>query len=189
MSLTSYRAAPPRGVVVMRLSGLRFRALGWCGVGGVGSCQYGGPEVWPASDEHRVGWVGCCGARQRSDLGLAGGCGWGLREPGGDLLFRVLRRSTIGAEGFHGRVRDGIGCLAPRCGHQAVAAPLLNTKNAREKPTADGTTEDGGETSPRAVIGRGAAMSPVCGCPGWLSWDRCLACRLLGLSAVARRNL
>jgi hypothetical protein len=30
--------------------------------------------------------------------------------PGGDLLFRVLRRSTIGAEGFHGRVRDGIGC-------------------------------------------------------------------------------
>jgi hypothetical protein len=50
-------------------------------------------------------------------------CGWrGSREPGGDLLFHVLRRSTIGAEGFHGRVRDGIGCLAPRCDHQAVAA-------------------------------------------------------------------
>jgi hypothetical protein len=30
--------------------------------------------------------------------------------PGGDLLSHVLRRSTIGAEGFHGRVRDGIGC-------------------------------------------------------------------------------
>ena len=29
---------------------------------------------------------------------------------GGDLLSHVLRRSTIGAEGFHGRVRDGIGC-------------------------------------------------------------------------------
>ena len=40
-------------------------------------------------------------------------------RPGGDLLSRVLRRSTIGAEGFHGRVRDGIGCLAPRYGHQA----------------------------------------------------------------------
>ena len=39
--------------------------------------------------------------------------------PGGDLLFRTLRCSTIGAEGFHGRVRDGIGCLAPRYGHQA----------------------------------------------------------------------
>ena len=40
-------------------------------------------------------------------------------RPGGDLLFRALRRSTIGAEGFHGRVRDGIGCIAPRYGHQA----------------------------------------------------------------------
>ena len=46
--------------------------------------------------------------------GREGDCG-----PGGDLLFRTLRCSTIGAEGFHGRVRDGIGCLAPRYGHQA----------------------------------------------------------------------
>ena len=43
--------------------------------------------------------------------------------PGGDLLFRRLSGSTIGAEGFHGRVRDGIGCLAPRYGHQAGQAP------------------------------------------------------------------
>src|SRR5579863_5912895 len=69
MSLTSYRAAPPRG-------------------GGGG-----------------------------------GGKGRGLGRPGGDLLFRALRRSTIGAEGFNGRVRDGIGCFAPRHGHQAVPAP------------------------------------------------------------------
>ena len=34
-----------------------------------------------------------------------------LGRPGGDLLSHVLRRSTIGAESFHGRVRDGIGCL------------------------------------------------------------------------------
>ena len=33
-----------------------------------------------------------------------------LPRPGGDLLSHALRRSTIGAEGFHGRVRDGIGC-------------------------------------------------------------------------------
>ena len=33
-----------------------------------------------------------------------------LGRPGGDLLSHALRRSTIGAEGFHGRVRDGIGC-------------------------------------------------------------------------------
>ncbi len=31
--------------------------------------------------------------------------GW----PGGDLLSRALRRSTLGAEGFDGRVRNGIG--------------------------------------------------------------------------------
>ena len=32
-----------------------------------------------------------------------------LCRPGGDLLSRVLRQSTIGAEAFDGRVRDGIG--------------------------------------------------------------------------------
>src|SRR5689334_21824650 len=37
-------------------------------------------------------------------------CDLVLGRPGGDLLSHVLRRSTIGAEGFHGRVRDGIGC-------------------------------------------------------------------------------
>ena len=41
-------------------------------------------------------------------------------RPGGDLLSHALRRSTIGAEGFHGRVRDGIGWVDPRYGHQAV---------------------------------------------------------------------
>ncbi len=34
---------------------------------------------------------------------------FGLGGPGGDLLSRVLRQSTIGAEAFDGRVRDGIG--------------------------------------------------------------------------------
>ena len=33
-----------------------------------------------------------------------------LGKPGDDLLSHVLRRSTIGAGAFHGRVRDGIGC-------------------------------------------------------------------------------
>ena len=43
-----------------------------------------------------------------------------LGRPGGDLLSRVLGRSTIGAEGFHGRVRYGIGCIAPRNDHQVI---------------------------------------------------------------------
>ena len=43
-------------------------------------------------------------ARVREDFCCAFG------RPGGDLLSRVLRRSTIGAGAFHGRVRNGIGC-------------------------------------------------------------------------------
>ena len=31
--------------------------------------------------------------------------------PGGDRLSRSLSCSTMGAEVFHGRVRDGIGCV------------------------------------------------------------------------------
>ena len=31
--------------------------------------------------------------------------------PGGDRLSRCLSNSTMGAEVFHGRVRDGIGCI------------------------------------------------------------------------------
>ena len=38
--------------------------------------------------------------------------GW-VGRPGGDLLSRALRHSTMGAGGFHGRVRDGIGCGPP----------------------------------------------------------------------------
>ena len=58
------------------------------------------------------------------------GLRWGfvvsvLGKPGGDLLFHALRRSTIGAEGFHGRVRDGIGCWGPRHGHQAVGGQMV----------------------------------------------------------------
>ena len=66
----------------------------------------------------------------------------GFGRPGGDLLFRALRRSTIGAEGFHGRVRDGIGCYAPRYGHQAV-------QSRRERPRAP--TYTGGRAAARTA--------------------------------------
>jgi hypothetical protein len=86
MSLTSYRAAPPRvtgGFVGVTACGRNFWGLG-------------GPRAWGSYPV--------------------------LGRPGGDLLSHVLRRSTIGAEGFHGRVRDGIGCLTPRHSHQVVQA-------------------------------------------------------------------
>jgi hypothetical protein len=74
MSLTSYRAAPPRA------TGDRP------GRTGVGNAN--------AAPRRR--------GRNRSE-GIV--LGW----PGDDLLSRVLRHSTIGAEAFNGRVRDGIG--------------------------------------------------------------------------------
>jgi hypothetical protein len=59
----------------------------------------------------------------------------GVSGPGSDLLFRRLSGSTIGAEGFHGRVRDGIGCLAPRYGHQAGnACPWHEQGRPAERP-------------------------------------------------------
>ena len=44
-------------------------------------------------------------------------------RPGGDLLFRVLGRSTIGAGAIYGRVRDGIGY-----GRPAVATRPANDR-------------------------------------------------------------
>ena len=69
MSLTSYRAAPPRGGEVLFLR-----------------C------VWRKGDVN--GFLCAC---SRASM------------PGDDLLFHRLSDSTIGAVGFHGRVRDGIG--------------------------------------------------------------------------------
>jgi hypothetical protein len=61
-----------------------------------------------AVQEHRWRGLAFCFAKARTF------CCAKLRlipaRPGDDRLSRVLRRSTIGAEGFHGRVRDGIGC-------------------------------------------------------------------------------
>ena len=52
-----------------------------------------------------------------------------LGRPGGDRLSRVLGRSTMGAEGFHGRVRDGIVCftlaMTTRSSEQAGAPARL----------------------------------------------------------------
>ena len=46
-------------------------------------------------------------------------------KPGGDLLFHALRRSTIGAIRFHGRVRDGIGWVT-----DAIATKLWSLRKS-----------------------------------------------------------
>ena len=91
MSLTSYRAAPPRARPARR---------GW-------RAQL--PSV-------RVASCFRDGRPPRLPLPFRAGSGTPV-GPGGDPLSRVLGRSTMGAAGFHGRVRDGIGW-----GTRAVAA-------------------------------------------------------------------
>ena len=56
-----------------------------------------------------------------------------LGRPGSDLLSQVLRLSTIGAEEFNGRVRDGIG----------FRLLAKTTRPAKDGMTEDGTTGDG----------------------------------------------
>ena len=91
MSLTSYRAAPPRGCML---------------------CCWNG---WI--------WHVMC---------LAIFCVFSVQgRPGGDLLSRGLSRSTIGAGGFHFRVRDGIGWIFPRHSHQAVLEQKRRLVEAR----------------------------------------------------------
>ena len=84
MSLTSYRAAPPRVTVRRPVGGGRLPAAAWGPLRWSVSCPTGS---WSSE------WV------SRVDLG----------GPGGDRLSRALRHSTMGAEAFDGRVRDGIG--------------------------------------------------------------------------------
>ena len=66
------------------------------------------PDELPGCSTPRL-W--CVGGIVGEVLGLVCVFASLLGGPGGDLLFHALGRSTIGAEGFHGRVRDGIGCF------------------------------------------------------------------------------
>ena len=66
------------------------------------------PDELPGCSTPRL-W--CVGGIVGEVLGLMCVFASLLGGPGGDLLFHALGRSTIGAEGFHGRVRDGIGCF------------------------------------------------------------------------------
>ena len=67
-----------------------------------------------------------------------------LARPGGDLLSRALRRSTIGAKGLHGRVRDGIGCgplaIATRSCKQADFVAVREVARAALAAARDGST-------------------------------------------------
>src|SRR4051812_27631726 len=71
-----------------------------------------------------------------------------LGGPGGGLLFRALRRSTIGAAGFHGRVRDGVGwgtrASATRSAKQKVRGQTAENRGQRRTRWAWARTVDRG---------------------------------------------
>ena len=125
MSLTSYRAAPPRvnGVfrVGLTISGRSSRLV---------------PRDVRGSKHER----GALGTPRCVDV-LLSFRGLVLGRPGNDLLSRVLRHSTIGAEAFNGRVRDGIGFFSAslkspdrrrtRASKRFVEGPALSNAGAR----------------------------------------------------------
>ncbi len=122
MSLTSYRAAPPR---VKGCSGLSCFGL-W-----VHGLDHIDPALGRKRDRRPFGPpVGCLVCEE--DLFVFG-------RPGGDLLSQVLRHSTIGAEAFDGRVRDGIGS-----GHFARATRPAKDKQISHKLGPDFSSEISG---------------------------------------------
>ena len=94
MSLTSYRAAPPRVGCVLRAV---RRVYGFACV----AAWRGRVAGLRRAVRQRSG---CAGALMRRITR-----GW-LGGSGGDRLSRALGHSIMGAGGFHVRVRDGIGC-------------------------------------------------------------------------------
>jgi hypothetical protein len=69
--------------------------------------------------------------------------GW-VGGPGGDLLSRGLSRSTMGAGGFHGRVRDGIGCGLPAKATRSSSPSRMGERGfgVCAEPSTDGGSGD-----------------------------------------------
>ena len=97
--------------------------------------------------------------------------------PGDDLLSHVLRRSTMGATGFHGRVRKGIGwgtrAMATRSrNHPARSATAWGPRSAAARQRRGGST--------RVVAGTGKLAS-------LLAWARfACGCRWGGSRSIER---
>ena len=111
MSLTSYRAAPPRA----KKRKTRTKTPGRP------ACKVSDPPL--VMMLHEAG------------------------RPGGDLLFRALRQSTIGAAGFHGRVRNGIGwgtCAITTWSSSAMKHAIRRHRTAE---ICNATRRCGGKTS------------------------------------------
>jgi hypothetical protein len=63
--------------------------------------------------------------------------------PGGDLLSHVLGRSTMGAAGFHGRVRNGVGWGTRAVATRSSNHPAPSAAAARASRAAGGAAAPG----------------------------------------------
>ena len=151
MSLTSYRAAPPRGEVVSGLPCWHIRPVRPL-AGGVR--RENGLRVFALCCECAVAFDACA-------LGIALAFQAHKYWPGGDLLSHVLRRSTIGATGLNGRVRDGTGCF-PRA---MTTRPVKRPCGALNRSGVESLGVLAGARTFRRV--RGAGRSP-----GWVLRSR-----------------
>ena|SRR6185295_2979274 len=97
MSLTSYRAAPPR--VKLEFVSARYLAIAQQ----LGKLCKSGKPVRTKSRRVSAAAFRSKIVKRETVLG----------RPGSDLLSQVLRLSTIGAQEFNGRVRNGIGFRLP----------------------------------------------------------------------------
>ena len=112
MSLTSYRAAPPRDDIdwpqAPAWAFAYLAILPPCGgPGGRSALRSQGFEDFPLPETTKPPLGGPAAALFEIVNGFS--CFSLASKPGGDLLFHCLGSSTIGAVRFHGRVRDGIG--------------------------------------------------------------------------------
>ena len=167
MSLTSYRAAPPRVNLVFSrgAAALFLRCRSWLLARSVAA-----PPRVNAEEGLRVSPLGgplghlilvslICerGAvwrRVRGGVWVEEGAFVFCRS-GNDLLSRVLRHSTIGAEAFNGRVRDGIGFYAPRSDHRTgKKQQALGLRRRRARPGAWLPADDGGRAVALAGFAR-----------------------------------
>jgi hypothetical protein len=98
MSLTSYRAAPPRDAFLRFVVRVASRLVLFCRL-----CLDGFQPAMLVDRGNNVLRSVVFFHRYREDVLLV--------RFGGDLLSHVLRRSTIGVLALNGRVRDGIGCF------------------------------------------------------------------------------
>ncbi len=72
-------------------------------------------------------------------------------RPGDDLLSQVLRHSTIGAEAFDGRVRDGIGSDRFAEGHQAGKTQEAKQMGFQGRPSIGWALNNESDQANRAI--------------------------------------